>query len=224
MLKLGLLSLVACAALVHAETGYDAWLRYSPLEGPALEQYRQAVPPVVAVLDRSPVAMSAQAEIVRGVKGMLGRTLRDESAIPHESAIVIGTVAELGSLIPAVTLPPDAFWLKSSTQGAQHFIVIAASNDRGLLYGAFALLRKITLGESLTNLDRRETPYAPVRWVNQWDHLNGTIERGYGGNSIFWENDHVRKDLARVRITRACWPRSASTPAPSIMSMPIRGC
>jgi len=198
VLKLGLLSLLACAALVRAETGYDAWLRYAPLEGAALERYRLTVPAVVAVLDPSPVAMSARAEIVRGVKGMLGRTLREESSVPKESAIVMGTVAQLGGLIPAVTLAPDAFWLKSTTQGTGHFIVIAASNDRGLLYGAFALLRKITLGEGLANLDLRETPYAPVRWVNHWDRLNGTIERGYGGNSIFWENDHVRQDLTRV--------------------------
>ena len=195
MLKLGVLSLLACAPLVRAETGYDAWLRYAPLEGAALEEYRQAVPAAVVLLDPSPVAMSARAEIVRGVKGMLGRTLREQSSIPHENGIVIGTVAELGGLIPAVTLAPDAFWLKSTAQGAQHFIIIAASNDRGLLYGAFALLRKIALGESLKNLDQRETPYAPVRWVNHWDRLDGTIERGYGGNSIFWENDHVRKDL-----------------------------
>jgi hypothetical protein len=73
VLKLGLLSLLACAALVRAETGYDAWLRYAPLEGAALEQYRLAVPAVVAVPDPSPLAMSARAEIVRGVKGMLGR-------------------------------------------------------------------------------------------------------------------------------------------------------
>ena len=81
MLKLGLLSLLACAALVRAETGYDAWLRYAPLEGAALAQYRQTVPAVVAVLDPSPVAMSARAEIVRGVRGMLGRTLREESSV-----------------------------------------------------------------------------------------------------------------------------------------------
>jgi alpha-glucuronidase len=34
--------------------------------------------------------------------------------------------------------------------------------------------------------------------VNHWDRLDGTIERGYGGNSIFWEHDHVRHDLTRV--------------------------
>ena len=39
----------------------------------------------------------------------------------------------------------------------------------------------------------------PVRWVNQWDNLDGSIERGYGGRSIFWEGGHARTDLSRVR-------------------------
>jgi alpha-glucuronidase len=196
--RLGLVSLIAFVSILHAETGYDAWLRYAPLEGAALEQFRQAVPAVVSVLDQSTVSTTARAEIVRGVKGMLGRTLREESAVPREDAILIGTIDQLHGLIPDATLPVDAFWLKSVTKGSHHYIVIAASNDRGLLYGAFALLRKIALGDSLANLDQRETPYAPVRWVNHWDRLNGTIERGYGGNSIFWEDDHVRHDLTRV--------------------------
>jgi alpha-glucuronidase len=196
--RLVLVLLVAFVSILHAETGYDAWLRYAPLEGVALDQFRQAVPAVVAVLEQSTVSTTARAEIVRGVKGMLGRTLREESSIPTENAILIGTVDRLRGLIPDATLPADAFWLKSVTQGSRHYIIIGASNDRGLLYGAFALLRKIALGETLANLDQRETPYAPVRWVNHWDRLNGTIERGYGGNSIFWENDHVRHDLTRV--------------------------
>ncbi|HUB82622.1 MAG TPA: alpha-glucuronidase family glycosyl hydrolase [Bryobacteraceae bacterium] len=198
MSKLAWLSVLACAAALHAETGYDAWLRYAPLEGAALDQYRQAVPAVVSLLDASPVAMSAQAEIVRGIKGMLGRTLREESSIPRENAIVIGMAGEVRGLLPAIDLAPDAFWLRGVTRGQLHFLVMTASNDRGLLYGAFALLRKIAMGESLENLDQRETPRAPARWVDQWDRLNGTIERGYGGNSIFWENDHARHDLTRA--------------------------
>jgi alpha-glucuronidase len=200
--KFSLLSFVALAAVLHAETGYDAWLRYAPLEGASLDQFRQTVPAIVAVLDRSAVSTTARGEIVRGVKGMLGRTLREESAIPRENVILVGTIDEIRrgapGLIPDVTLAADAFWLKSATHGPLHYTVIAASNDRGLLYGAFALLRKIALGETLANLDQRETPYAPVRWVNHWDRLDGTIERGYGGNSIFWENAHVRQDLTRV--------------------------
>ena len=45
---------------------------------------------------------------------------------------------------------------------------------------------------------KSQQPSAPIRWVNDWDNLDGTIERGYGGRSIFFENGHVRADLSRV--------------------------
>ena len=37
-----------------------------------------------------------------------------------------------------------------------------------------------------------------MRWVNHWDNLDGSIERGYGGRSIFWDNGAARADLSRV--------------------------
>jgi alpha-glucuronidase len=181
---------------LHAETGYGAWLRYAPLE-PA-----PTLPAVASVAEESPLLSSAQQEIIRGLRGMTGRTLRAQSGLPQESAIVLGTLAQISRLAPDwhlnATLAPESYWLKTVVTGRSRYLVIAGADERGVLYGAFALLRKIALGEPLTVLDERESPYAPVRWVNQWDRLAGTIERGYGGDSIFWEGGHVRADLSRV--------------------------
>ncbi len=44
----------------------------------------------------------------------------------------------------------------------------------------------------------KDAPYAPIRWVNEWNNIDGSIERGYGGRSIFWEGGHIREDLSRV--------------------------
>ena len=55
---------------------------------------------------------------------------------------------------------------------------ITAKNEIGLLYGAYALLRGETTGSK---------PYYKLRILNHWDNLNGTIERGYAGLSIFWK-------------------------------------
>ncbi len=52
--------------------------------------------------------------------------------------------------------------------------------------------------ESIAGLDDEENPYAPIRVINQWDNLNGTIERGYAGGSIFWANGHIVPDLTRA--------------------------
>ena len=38
-----------------------------------------------------------------------------------------------------------------------------------------------------------------MRWTNEWDNLDGTVERGYGGRSIFFENGKVLADLARAK-------------------------
>jgi alpha-glucuronidase len=190
---LGLMCLVALSwTRLHAETGRDAWLRYAPVAS------SPNLPAVTIAVGSSPAVASAQQELVRGVRGMTGRTLRIETAVPQEPAIVIGTPADLRGAVPDWNLegaiPVDGFWLKS----VRGNMVVAGGNDRGVLYGTFALLRKIALGEHVDNLDERQSPYAPVRWVNEWNNLDGTIERGYAGRSLFWEGGHVGEDLTRV--------------------------
>lgn len=166
------------AIALHAETGRDAWLRYSP-------QTVENLPAVIAITSNSPLLITAQDELVRGVREMTGKTLRMEAGTPSEKAIILRTRG---------VSAPDAYWLKTEKSG----IVVTGDSDRGVLYGAFALLRKISLGQSITSLDEHDVPHAPIRWINQWDRLDGTIERGYGGRSIFWDAGHARADLSRV--------------------------
>ena len=177
---------------LHAETGRDAWLRYATKSS-------QPVPAVVASFGESVVTTNARTELIRGIRAMTGKTLRVEASAPKESALILGTLDQLPVQWNLhATLEADGYWLKTITSGGIRYTIVTASNDRGILYGAFALLRKMSLGETITELDERQSPAVPVRWVNQWDRLNGTIERGYGGNSIFWENGRARQDLSRV--------------------------
>lgn len=77
-------------------------------------------------------------------------------------------------------------------------IVILGADDRGALYATFAFLRRIAQGLDVANLSEIQNPSAPVRWINNWDNLDGSIERGYGGRSIFFDGRRVRTDLSRV--------------------------
>ena len=54
----------------------------------------------------------------------------------------------------------------------------------GLLYGAFALLRTLALGESVR--EEAAAPVYPLRMLDHWDNADGIIERGYAGNSFFF--------------------------------------
>ena len=56
---------------------------------------------------------------------------------------------------------------------------VTARTEMGLLYGKYAMLRG-EQGES--------HPFFKLRILNHWDNLDGSIERGYAGNSIFWNN------------------------------------
>lgn len=194
--------LLAAAIGSWAESGYDAWLRYAPLSGNSLTQANRDIPMVIAVAGIGTLESSAQQEFVRGVKGMLGRTIRMESGLPKGSAVVIGTMHQLAGLAPQwkidANLPAESFSLKTIQSGNVRYIVVSGPDERGVLYGTFALLRKIALGESIDTLNTFDSPYFPVRWLNHWDNLDGTIERGYAGRSIFWDDLHARADLARV--------------------------
>ena len=197
-----LLLLAFLANCARAETGAEAWLRYAPLEELAAQTYSN-LPGTVVVLGDSPVLHSAKTELLRGVRGMLGRSLREVRSLPQESAIVIGTLSALRGGFPnflasAELLKDDGFQLSTEKFHGVDYLIVAATTERGVLYGVFALLSKIAREESVSVLHETQQPSAPIRWVDQWDNLDGRIERGYGGPSIFFENGNVRADLTRA--------------------------
>src|SRR5204862_8112730 len=67
-----------------------------------------------------------------------------------------------------------------------------------VFYVSFSLLSIIGQQKDVSTLDDVQTPSAPIRWVSEWDNLDGSIERGYAGRSIFFDNGAVRADLTRV--------------------------
>ena len=190
---------VFCSPLV-AETGHEGWLRYAPLD-PAVRARYDSLPANVVAMDDSPVVASAQQELVRGVRGMLGRTLRESNDPINEPAILVGTYVSIRRRFPYMMLlfgNGDSYDLVRIKIEGCDCLVIAGMTERGALYGTFALLSRMARGEPLVGPSPLEQPYNAIRWIDQWDNLNGTIERGYAGSSIFFENGHVRADLARV--------------------------
>jgi alpha-glucuronidase len=186
---------------LHAEdTGRDAWLRYPPLETSAREKY-QSIPAGMVVLGDSPVLRTAQAEMTRAIWEMMGRRLAEAKSI-HERAIVLGRLAAIHDaapgLAPPATLAADGFWLVTAQVRGFDCLIVTSSTERGVLYGVFALLRKVARGETIAPINQVQQPGATLRWVDQWDNLNGTIERGYAGASIFFEKGSVRADLTRA--------------------------
>jgi len=189
------------AGALLAETGRDGWLRYARLDPHTADIYA-ALPGSAVVLGDSPVLQNAQSELARGVQAMLGKTLRVQHPLPREASFLIGTLSELEQHFPDFQsrdkLQQDGFWLTRRQIAGFPRVIITGSTERGVLYGVCALLSKIARHESLAALEERQEPYQPIRWIDQWDNLDGRIERGYAGPSIFFENGAVREDLTRV--------------------------
>jgi alpha-glucuronidase len=196
------LALFATGSHLLAEDGSAGWLRYAPLSPEIVAMQYASFPSSVVVLDDSPLAASARTETLRGISSMLGRTLRVESRFPDEDAIVMGTSAEIQAQLPnwkpASTLAADSFSIASLRSHGHNYLLIAGGDSRGLLYGAFHFLQEIAEQHDLRSLHDTESPSASIRWVNQWDNLDGSIERGYAGRSIFFDNGSVRPNLSRA--------------------------
>ncbi|WP_228724835.1 alpha-glucuronidase [Klebsiella grimontii] len=76
-------------------------------------------------------------------------------------------------------------------------IRIVSGGWQGFLYAWFDLLRKAS---SVLNSPWQSTqkPAFPVRMINHWDNLDGTVERGYAGNSLFFHNNQIHYDEIRL--------------------------
>lgn len=194
----GVAAFCSLASLLFAETGHDAWLRYAPVEPTFARNYAN-LPAVVVSSGNSPIAASAKAELLQGIHGMLGRRLRLASTLPAEPSILLETSAELAKLLPGLPKPaplkPESYSIYTHQAGGHLHWIIAGGDERGVLYGVSAFLRRIGTRQPIQGWTESQSPYAPIRWLNHWDNLEGTIERGYGGPSIFFENGNVRADL-----------------------------
>ena len=63
--------------------------------------------------------------------------------------------------------------------------VIASDGEIGALYGAFHFLRLVQTLQPVDDLDVSQQPRLRLRVLDHWDNLDGTIERGYAGRSLW---------------------------------------
>ncbi|WP_263369987.1 alpha-glucuronidase family glycosyl hydrolase [Granulicella cerasi] len=187
--RLSFLLFAVLAHPVHAEDGHEAWLRYAPLSQNVASRYA-TVPTEVWTVHHTPIEENAAQELVKGLSSMLGKPAHEAVTKPSGTAIIL-SVAEKSS---ARAQKPGSFRIIRTPRG----FMIEGADENGELYGAFHFLEMLAAEEQLPTAGFSSSPAAPIRWVNQWDNLDGSIERGYAGRSIFFDNGHVRQDLTRV--------------------------
>ena len=205
-------ALFAAGSAALSQTTDQAWLRYD-----IAKRIPVITPLAVRSLGSGLLEQSAVKELNRNLGSMAGRdtsgpgfSARARAALDGQT--VVGTAEEVRKAFPDLPVPddlePEGFWIYSrpcsdryNGCGKQNLVVIAGGDERGVLYGVFALLRFSATAE-ISELHGenlwRGRPAMPIRWVDQWDNPDGSITRGYGGRSIFFEGGNVRENLTQV--------------------------
>jgi len=152
----------------------------------------------------------ALAELKQGLKGCLGLEIPEAHGL-SEGALVLGTPStsplvagmKLGKVLKR--LGPEGYLIRSLKIRGFRLTVIAGENPRGCLSGAFHLLRLLETAQTLENLNILERPLVRRRLLNHWDNLDGTVERGYAGRSLWNWNELPKRISPRIKdYARAC--------------------
>ncbi len=159
-------SLVIAVSPAAAEDGYALWLR---AQAPATAQA------TVTRLGDSATLTLAEAELRRAVPGGTPPILLATAAAPALRPLKL----------PFKGLGDEGYLVRNVTLNGQRMILVAGNSDRGALYGAFALIRHLATGGKADALNLRSAPKVKLRVLNHWDNLDGSIERGYAGQSLW---------------------------------------
>jgi alpha-glucuronidase len=101
-----------------------------------------------------------------------------------------------------------------SVEVNDHTVSIKSSGEEGLLYGAYECIKLLRLGDLVEGFRKNYVPSTPLRMIDHWDNMDGSIERGYSGKSFFFKDEKIIVDertkmyarfLASIRINAVCF-------------------
>ncbi len=207
------LAIVAVALLTstssHAETGARLWLRYERIaDTTRLDVYRKAVTALM-IDSSSPTGRVIGAELGSALAAELGAAVPTVKAVTADGALIVGTpaggsaIAALGWTAELEQLGAEGYLIRSTRVAGHAATAIASKSEIGALYGVFHLLRLMQTGAAIERLDIAERPRLERRLLNHWDNLDGSIERGYAGQSLWWPDAGDAVNARVVAYARA---------------------
>lgn len=202
-----ILIFLASQISVFADDGYKLWLNYKPLPGSLQETFAKQITGF-EIFGKSPTMKIVNAELRKGFEAMLGKQVLEISGIQRNNVVLagkIGSIIELNSLENELKNAGDeGYVIRSVKIKDKAVIVITANSDIGVLYGTYRFLQMMQTGENLSKLDVLSSPKIKIRILDHWDNLDGSIERGYAGKSLWkWDELPDKIDERYVDYARA---------------------
>jgi alpha-glucuronidase len=195
---------------------YQCWLQFDKIQNEQLRLSYTKQCGAVVVPRSSDILNTAKNELIHGLQSLLGvnpiEQGRDTQAgngriiigIAEDHPLLEGALTQLSfSTIKANTnnkdKANDSYVIRTGEDELGSYIALAGASDRALIYAVFHFLKLLQLGSDITELNIQEMPANGIRMMNQWDNMDGSIERGYAGESIFYENNKIVEDLSRIQ-------------------------
>ncbi len=194
-----------------SEDGYELWLRYRKLDDPSLlGQYRNAIH-CATVLGKSPIADAIRRELARALPAILDQAVPLSDRTRACNSLVVGTAGELDAIGVSLSqadyrrLGEDGFTIRSLPFAGNHWILITGISGPAILAGIFYFLRLLQTHRDIHALDVSVCPRIRHRILCHWDNIDGSIERGYAGGSLWnWEELPGIAGTRLVDYARAC--------------------
>ena len=199
--------LVFFGGCIKGDDGYRLWLRYDQLPSRAVNVYRERIKSI-AVQGKSATFDVIRRELSEGYAGLLGTRL--EVGNRDGASVVVG-LPQTSPLIRKLqweselkSLGPEGFRIHTIRDASRQVIVIASTTDIGALYGVYHFLRLLQTEQPIDQLQIDQRPTLKLRVLNHWDNLDGSIERGYAGKSLWgWDDLPRHVDRRLVDYARA---------------------
>lgn len=176
---------IVSIGVINAEDGSRLWLRF--------QSCNTATLPNFTAINGNKGSFALQ-QFQEAWSLMTGNNLPERN-LSAGHTLLIGTSKnrEIKKVVKAKELKElgtEGYIIRTVMQGNKMVTLVASLGEGGLLYGVYHLLRLIQTGTDLLSLQISEKPSYDIRILNHWDNLNGTVERGYAGYSI-WQWDKL---------------------------------
>lgn len=155
----------------------QGWLLYAPKKACGNHKFVEKVS-FRGFDEENVILQNAIKELETGISGMLSL----KPSISFEESLTDGL-----QIVKSADTPAEGYKIEEK----EGLLSLFASDENGMLYGVFAILRQISMEKPLEGIQIIEQPDNPFRMYNHWDNMNGSIERGYSGKSFFFENEEV---------------------------------
>lgn len=188
---------------------YQAWLSYDQLSNNYLNKFKKLLNNV-SLIGSSALSSSIREELNKAFPKFLDSDFTLNAKNNYKDGIIFAAQSDLEEIaavneqlekslkeINFANLNSEGFIIKYFSEN--NLLIITSKTDKGLLYGTFALFREIQQENNLKDLDILSNPKNNLRMLNHWDNLDGGIERGYAGKSIFYKDNNLRNDLNRIK-------------------------